>query len=213
MKNTKINQRIMSMGSYVAAMAISVAALTGVGMTAAGIEESHADILNDKIQQMILAKPDKIYDIRMLPNRDIDYNQPYNAAQAYIDEQNRLVEEARIAEEQRIAAEQAAIYAQQHQYTAPAAPKSSTGSNFKADGVWSDENYRYTWYSSNVLHHYRTSEWTPDANGVYRDSDGYAVVASSDHSQGTVISNTPFGAAKVYDSGCASGTLDVYTNF
>lgn len=92
-------------------------------------------------------------------------------------------------------------------------PTYNTGSNFMSDGVWYDDNYRYTWYSSNQLYHYRTEEWTPDENGIYRDADGYAVVASSDYGQGTIIEDTPFGAAKVYDSGCASGTLDVYTNF
>ena len=87
------------------------------------------------------------------------------------------------------------------------------GNGFESDGVWQDENYRYTWYSSNVLYHYRTPEWTAGSDGIYRDSEGYVVVASSDHPQGTIIENTPFGAVKVYDSGCASGTLDVYTNF
>lgn len=87
------------------------------------------------------------------------------------------------------------------------------GNGFESDGVWQDENYRYTWYSSNVLYHYRTPEWTAGSDGIYRDAEGYVVVASSDHPQGTVIENTPFGAVKVYDSGCASGTLDVYTNF
>ena len=95
----------------------------------------------------------------------------------------------------------------------PVVEQTYIGNGFESDGVWQDENYRYTWYSSNVLYHYRTPEWTAGSDGIYRDSEGYVVVASSDHPQGTVIENTPFGAAKVYDSGCASGTLDVYTNF
>lgn len=95
----------------------------------------------------------------------------------------------------------------------PAPQQTYVGNSFQSDGVWQDENYRYTWYSSNVLYHYRTPEWTAGSDGIYRDAEGYVVVASSDHPQGTVIESTPFGAAKVYDSGCASGTLDVYTNF
>lgn len=91
--------------------------------------------------------------------------------------------------------------------------QTSIGNDFQSDGVWYDENYRYTWYSSNVLHHYRTDEWTAGSDGIYRDADGYVVVASSDHPQETVIEGTPFGACKVYDTGCPSGTLDVYTNF
>lgn len=69
-----------------------------------------------------------------------------------------------------------------------------------------------TYYSSNVLHHYRTSEWTVDEYGVYRDSDGYVVVAASDLEQGSEVS-TSFGMGKVYDSGCAAGTTDIYTNW
>lgn len=118
--------------------------------------------------------------------------------------------------------EETSYYAPQtttYSYTPPAnpaptynAPSSGSG-NFQADGVWYDENYRYTWYSSNAAYHYRTPEWTAGSDGVYRDSEGYVVVASSDYAQGTVIENTPFGAAKVYDTGCASGTLDIYTNY
>ena len=118
--------------------------------------------------------------------------------------------------------EETSYYAPQtttYSYTPPAnpaptynAPSSGSG-NFQADGVWYDENYRYTWYSSNAAYHYRTPEWTAGSDGVYRDSEGYVVVASSDYSQGTVIEDTPFGPAKVYDTGCASGTLDIYTNY
>ena len=115
-------------------------------------------------------------------------------------------------EQARIAAEQARQAAAARSYSGGSSI-GGIGSNFKRDGVWYDDRYRYTYYSSRVLRHYRTSEWTPDGNGVYRDKDGYAVVASNDHAQGTVVTGTPFGDAKVYDSGCASGTLDVYVNF
>lgn len=118
--------------------------------------------------------------------------------------------------------EETSYYAPQtttYSYTPPANPSptynapSSGSGNFQADGVWYDENYRYTWYSSNAAYHYRTPEWSAGSDGIYRDSEGYVVVASSDYAQGTVIEDTPFGAAKVYDTGCASGTLDVYTNY
>ena len=65
--------------------------------------------------------------------------------------------------------EETSYYAPQtttYSYTPPAnpaptynAPSSGSG-NFQADGVWYDENYRYTWYSSNAAYHYRTPEWT-----------------------------------------------------
>lgn len=82
----------------------------------------------------------------------------------------------------------------------------------RSGGVNSFGGRRETWYSSRVLYHYRTSEWTPDANGVYRDSDGYVVVAASDLAQGSVV-ETSHGTGKVYDSGCAAGTTDIYTNW
>lgn len=77
------------------------------------------------------------------------------------------------------------------------------------DGV---NGTRETAYSSNVLYHYRTSEWTPDEYGFYRTDDGYYVVASSDYEQGTVI-ETSRGEAMVLDSGCDSGIVDFYCNW
>lgn len=45
------------------------------------------------------------------------------------------------------------------------------------------------------------------------DKNGYICLASSSLKKGTVV-KTPFGAkGKVYDCGCARGTLDVYTNW
>lgn len=77
------------------------------------------------------------------------------------------------------------------------------------DGVDSDTE---TWYSSNALYHYRTSEWSPDEEGYYRNSDGYYVVASDDYPEGTVI-ETSKGEAIVLDSGTYSGNVDFYTNW
>lgn len=107
--------------------------------------------------------------------------------------------------QQRVAQQQQQQAAQQQSY-------SGNSGNFKSQGVIYQNGIRYTYYSSNVLYHYRTPEWTAGSDGIYRDSAGYIVIASSDHSQDTVVL-TPFGAGKVYDSGCASGTIDIYTNF
>lgn len=101
---------------------------------------------------------------------------------------------------------------QQQQQAAQQQSYSDNSGSFKSQGVIYQNGIRYTYYSSNVLYHYRTPEWNAGSDGIYRDSAGYIVVASSDHSQGSVVS-TPFGAGKVYDSGCASGTIDIYTNF
>lgn len=77
------------------------------------------------------------------------------------------------------------------------------------DGV---NGTRETAYSSQVLYHYRTSEWTPDEYGFYRTDDGYYVVASSDYEQGAII-ETSRGEAMVLDSGCDSGIVDFYCNW
>lgn len=77
------------------------------------------------------------------------------------------------------------------------------------DGV---NGTRETAYSSNVLYHYRTSEWQPDEYGFYRTDDGYYVVASNDYPEGTVIETTR-GEAMVLDGGCDNGIVDFYTNW
>ena len=69
-----------------------------------------------------------------------------------------------------------------------------------------------TAYSSNVLYHYRTSEWTPDEYGFYRTSDGYYVVASNEYEEGTVI-ETSRGEAMVLDGGCDAGYIDFYVDW
>lgn len=89
---------------------------------------------------------------------------------------------------------------------------SNGGGLTKSAGVNYFNGRRETWYSSRVLYHYRTGEWTPDANGVYRDKDGYVVVAASDLPQGATV-NTSHGMGKVYDCGCAPGTTDIYVNW
>ena len=82
----------------------------------------------------------------------------------------------------------------------------------KSGGVNYHNGRKETWYSSNVLYHYRTGEWTAGNDGVYRDSDGYVIVAASDLAQGSTV-NTSYGVGKVYDTGCAPGTTDIYVNW
>ena len=69
-----------------------------------------------------------------------------------------------------------------------------------------------TYYSSNVLYHYRTPEWTLDSEGFWRDSDGYYVVAASDKVQGETFAGSK-GECKVYDCGCNEGVTDYYVNW
>lgn len=79
-------------------------------------------------------------------------------------------------------------------------------------GVNYHEGRTETFYSSNVLYHYRTSEWTLDEEGFYRDSEGRYVVAASDMEQGTVFQGSK-GECIVLDCGCAPGITDYYVNW
>ena len=69
-----------------------------------------------------------------------------------------------------------------------------------------------TYYSSNVLYHYRTNEWWLDDEGFYRTSDGYYVVAASDMEQGTTFEGSK-GTCIVLDSGCDYGVTDYYVRW
>lgn len=81
-------------------------------------------------------------------------------------------------------------------------------------GVVYSGGWRYTWYSQNVLPGGGLS--IPGRHvgnaGLIMDKRNRVCVASSSHRKGTVL-NTPYGKAKVYDSGCDYGTIDVYTNW
>lgn len=79
----------------------------------------------------------------------------------------------------------------------------------KSGGVNYYDGRRETYYSSNVLYHYRTGEWTVDDEGFYRTSDGYYVVAASDMAHGTTFEGSK-GTCVVADSGCAAGVTDYY---
>lgn len=90
-----------------------------------------------------------------------------------------------------------------------------SASDLQSSGVIYWGGWRWTWYSQNVLpgggllipgRHV-------DEGGYVCDENDYICLASTSLSQGTVV-DTPFGKqGKVYDSGCAYGTLDVYTAF
>lgn len=104
-----------------------------------------------------------------------------------------------------------AYYEPTYDYVEPS--YSTDTGNLKFNGVEYDGEYMYTWYSQNVLpgggldipgRHV-------DDNGYVCDEDGNIVVASSNLGYGEVV-ETPYGSAKVYDTGyLADNQLDVYT--
>ena len=108
--------------------------------------------------------------------------------------------------QQRAAQQQQQQAAQQQNYN-------SNGSGLtKSSGVNYYNGRRETYYSSRVLYHYRTPEWTVDSEGFYRTAEGYYVVAASDMVQGTVFQGSK-GFCQVLDSGCSGNTTDYYVNW
>ena len=90
-----------------------------------------------------------------------------------------------------------------------------TAEEFIYHGVIDWGGWRWTWYSQNVLPGgaLEIPGRHVDENGYVCDENGYICLASSVLEKGTVL-DTPFGKqGKIYDSGCAADTLDVYTNF
>lgn len=84
---------------------------------------------------------------------------------------------------------------------------------FRRAGVIYWGNYRWTWYSERVLAGGGLNIPNRHSDGDFvRDGDENICLASSDLAKGTVI-DTPFGKGKVYDTGCASGTVDIYVSW
>lgn len=127
-------------------------------------------------------------------------------------------------EAERIAAEEAAKRAAEEAQRSKRSKSYSSGGNYsqpsgggvltRSGGVNYYNGRKETWYSQRVLpggglnipgRHVRE-------DGVICDRDGYVCVAASDLRYGTVV-ETSRGTAKVYDSGCAAGTTDVYVDW
>lgn len=90
-----------------------------------------------------------------------------------------------------------------------------SASQFRNMGVIYWGNWKWTYYSENILPGYGLS--IPgrhnDENGYICDENDYICLASSSLSKGVVI-DTPFGKqGKIYDCGCAYDTIDVYTGW
>jgi hypothetical protein len=90
-----------------------------------------------------------------------------------------------------------------------------TSADFMSAGVIYWGGWRWTWYSQNVLpggglcipgRHV-------DDMGYVCDENDYICLAATSLSKGVIV-DTPFGKqGKVYDSGCAYGTLDIYVSW
>ncbi len=83
-------------------------------------------------------------------------------------------------------------------------------------GVKYYNGHRETWYSQKVLPGpgLKIPGRHVADDGTIRDGEGYIVLASdlSYKSRGSVV-QTSLGPGKVYDTGCAYGTIDIYVNW
>ena len=124
---------------------------------------------------------------------------------------NRILEEqAANTHESEPEAPQDEVYTEEVTYYEEAYYEPYSGSDgFMFEGVRDFNGRTETWYSSNQAYHYRTSEWTVDDEGYYRDSEGRYIVAASDVPEGTEI-ETSKGTGIVSDSGCDDGVTDFY---
>lgn len=91
-----------------------------------------------------------------------------------------------------------------------------TQEEFIHSGVISWNGWNWTYY---LMSMFPGSTSTPvegrhvNDDGFVCDGDGYIILASVDLAPYTIV-ETPFGyIGKVYDTGCPSGVLDVYTNW
>ncbi len=97
------------------------------------------------------------------------------------------------------------------------APYTTSPSRLTASrGALYFNGHKETYYSQRVLPGYALNipgRHVAD-DGTIRDGDGYISVAANTSymSKGTVLL-TSLGPAKVYDSGCAYGTIDIYVNW
>ena len=147
----------------------------------------------------------------------LDYTESIVTLCGEVKESHKDWEEAKAAEE---AAAAKAAAEEEAKAKAASTSSSSSGSYshwFKSKGVVYSNGVRYTWYSQRTLPGggltaLNNNGRTVNSDGFVTDGDGYLACASSDYSIGTIL-ETPFGTAKVYDSGCASGTVDMYTDW
>lgn len=143
------------------------------------------------------------------PREQVEFGYVHDWAEPKIPEgMTRILEEqAANAPESEPEAPQDEVYTEEVTYYEEA--YYDYGDGFMFEGVREYNGRTETWYSSNQAYHYRTSEWTVDDEGYYRDSEGRYVVAASDVPEGTEI-ETSKGTGIVSDSGCDDGVTDFY---
>ena len=90
-----------------------------------------------------------------------------------------------------------------------------TADEFKVIGVIRWNGWRWTWYTERILPGYdlKIPGRHNDTDGYVCDENDYICLASSTLKKGTIIDTSLGKQGKVYDAGCAKGTVDVYVNW
>ncbi|MCD8109312.1 MAG: hypothetical protein LUE14_04330 [Clostridiales bacterium] len=186
---------------------------------------SFADLLDVLVQQQALHEYDSDqmdqYEalVAELEEKEAELDTQIEALGDMVEEQaaRQAVLEASISEKETELAKAREAEAAKRACADPVtyAMSSSGGVLTKSKGVVYFNGHRETYYSQRVLpgnglnipgRHVEASD------GTVRDIDNYICVASSDLAKGTVV-ETSLGTGKVYDCGCASGTIDIYVDW
>ena len=192
MKNKRIKIQLLTCALVMSSLTVATMKVEADNYMVAKISKSNTLITTEKLSQIV----DSAKEAHSAKVQEI--------AEAKAAEEERL----RLEEEER----QRKIEEEARQAVQSTQVRSNGSGLTKSSGVNWYNGWRETYYSSRVLYHYMTPQWTAGADGVYRDSDGYVIVSSSSESYGT-ITDTSFGIGKVYDTGCALGTHDIYVNW
>lgn len=168
-----------------------------------------------------------------LKEKKEELNAKAAAAKADLNALTAKIQELKEAEAARIAAAQAAAAAAAAQEASSGGQSAGTGGSAGASGggggyaypsgagqlnprvgVVYFNGHKETYYSQKILPGggLRIPGRHVASDGTIRDGNGYLCLASSDHPKGTVV-ETSLGTGIVYDTGCASGVIDIYTDW
>lgn len=135
-----------------------------------------------------------------------------SASCAMWDADKKEFDELKASIDQRIASYRSHSYSGGGNYATP----SGNGILTYSKGRNSFGGRTETWYSMREPGQTVTAHPIPGKNvgsdGIVRDKDGYICVAASDLPAYSTV-ETSLGTGKVYDSGCAHGVTDIYTNW
>lgn len=182
--------------------------------------------ITEDIQEKIEEQPDETKEVEQIVetqeenNENIDNNQEINNQEAIVEEQPQ---EEQTPIENNISYDEMTLEQKVESLNSGTLSlvysDSYTTSNerlTKSKGVVYYNDHKETYYDEKVLpgSGLRIPGRHVAEDGTIRDEEGYICVAANQEymAKGTVLI-TSLGPAKVYDTGCAYGTIDIYVNW